>query len=112
MDTWWFETLPDEERKKGEPFRTPRFHRTMSQWVEMITEARLAIEQFVEPCASVELADAEPVVADTRIVPMSLLIRLRKLICSVAGNRTNDGFLEGCSARTVRPVVARTLAPL
>jgi len=58
VDTWWFEALPDEERQKGEPFRTPRFHRTMSQWVEMITEARLAIERFVEPCASVELADS------------------------------------------------------
>jgi hypothetical protein len=80
VDTWWFETLPDEERQKGEPFCTPRFHRTMSQWVEMITEARLAIERFVEPLASVELADSEPVMADTRIVPMSLLIRLRKLI--------------------------------
>jgi hypothetical protein len=25
MDTWWFSTLPLEERQKDEPFRIPRF---------------------------------------------------------------------------------------
>jgi ubiquinone/menaquinone biosynthesis C-methylase UbiE len=78
MDTWWFSTLPFEERQKDEPFRTPRFHRTLSDWVEMIAKAGLVVERFVEPCASSELADAEPVVADTRVVPISLFVRLRK----------------------------------
>ena len=50
------------------------------QWVEMITSAGLAIEQFVEPCASLELADREPVVADTRIAPMSLIVRVKRPI--------------------------------
>jgi len=50
------------------------------QWVEMITSAGLAIEQFVEPCASLELADREPVVADTRIAPMSLIARVKRPI--------------------------------
>jgi hypothetical protein len=27
IDTWWFETLPVDERRKAPPFRTPRFHR-------------------------------------------------------------------------------------
>jgi ubiquinone/menaquinone biosynthesis C-methylase UbiE len=78
VDTWWFETVPAAEREKVEPFRTPRFHRTLSEWVEMICSAGLIIEQFVEPSASDAVAAADPVVADTQIVPLTLLIRARK----------------------------------
>lgn len=78
IDSFWFETLPDEMRQQDEPFRIPRFHRTLSQWVEMITKAGLMIEQFVEQCTSLELANKEPVVADTRIAPISLVVRVRK----------------------------------
>ncbi len=80
VDTWWFENVPLEERQRAEPFRTPRFHRTLSDWIAMIAGARLVLERLVEPCASVELAAAEPVVADTRVVPLSLIVRLRKPI--------------------------------
>jgi hypothetical protein len=71
---------PAGHPQRDEPFRTPRFHRTLSDWVEMIARAGLAIERFVEPSASAGAADAEPVAADTRIAPISLLIRLRKPI--------------------------------
>jgi len=60
LDTFWFSTLPAELRQQDEPFRIPRFHRTLSQWVEMITNAGLTIERFVEPCASLELANKSP----------------------------------------------------
>jgi len=78
VDTWWFGTLPREERERAAPFRTPRFHRTLSGWVEIICGARLVIEKFGEPCASPELAKAEPVVADTRVAPLFLHIRASK----------------------------------
>jgi SAM-dependent methyltransferase len=77
VDSWWFETLPREERERVAPFRTPRFHRTLSGWVEIICRAGLAIEQFGEPCANPELAEAEPVVADTRVAPLFLHVRAR-----------------------------------
>ncbi len=77
-ETWWFSTVPMEERQRVEPFRTPRFHRTLSSWVEIILQAGLIIEQFGEPRASAELASTEPVVADTRIAPLFLHIRARK----------------------------------
>src|SRR5919206_92469 len=64
-------------RARVAPFRTPRFDRTLSAWVEMVCQAGLAIEQFAEPCASRELAEAEPVVADTRVAPLFLHIRAR-----------------------------------
>jgi SAM-dependent methyltransferase len=78
IDTWWFETLTPDERATADPFRTPRFHRTLSEWVDMMCAAGLAIEKFDEPSASKELAAAEPVVADTLVVPISLLVRVRK----------------------------------
>jgi SAM-dependent methyltransferase len=78
IDTFWFSDLPDEERRRSEPFRAPRFHRTLGDWVEMIVGAGLMLERIVEPCASPELAAAEPVVADTRVAPMSLLVRARR----------------------------------
>jgi SAM-dependent methyltransferase len=78
VDIWWFGTLPREERERVAAFRTPRFHRTLSQWVEIICRAGLVIEQFGEPTASTELAEAEPVVADTRVAPLFLHVRARK----------------------------------
>jgi SAM-dependent methyltransferase len=78
VDAWWFSTVPSEERARVPPFRTPRFDRTLSGWVEMLCRAGFVIEQFGEPCASPELAAAEPVVADNRVAPLFLHIRARK----------------------------------
>ena len=78
VETWWFGTLPREERERVAPFRTPRFHRTLSGWVEIICNAGFIIERFGEPSASPELARAEPVVADTRVAPLFLHCRVRK----------------------------------
>jgi hypothetical protein len=49
IDTFRFENAPREERDKTEPFRVPRFHRTLSGWVSLIVEAGLVIERFGEP---------------------------------------------------------------
>lgn len=78
VDRWWFGTVPSQERERVAAFRTPRFHRTLSDWVEIVCRAGLVIEQFGEPRASAELAEAEPVVADTRVAPLFLHIRARK----------------------------------
>jgi len=80
IQTWWFETVPREERERVAAFRTPRFHRTLSGWVEIICDAGFVIERFAEPSASVELARAEPVVEDTRVAPLFLHCRTRKPI--------------------------------
>jgi SAM-dependent methyltransferase len=78
VETWWFSTLPKEERQGVAPFRVPRFHRTLSSWVQMICHAGLVIQQFGEPCASVEVAESVPVVADTRVAGLYLHIRAIK----------------------------------
>src|SRR5205807_8463385 len=41
IDTLWFERAPQEERDRTEPFRVPRFHRTVSGLVHLIVQAGL-----------------------------------------------------------------------
>jgi SAM-dependent methyltransferase len=78
VDTWWFETPPRAEREHIAPFRTPRFHRTLSGWIEMIRRAGLTIDWLGEPGADAALAEIEPVVADARVAPLFLHVRAVK----------------------------------
>jgi SAM-dependent methyltransferase len=84
VEAWWFPTLSPEERERVAPFRVPLFHRTLSHWVAMIGAAGLVIEQFGEPSASPELAQAVPAVADTRVAGLFLHIRARKAAAPAA----------------------------
>jgi 2-polyprenyl-3-methyl-5-hydroxy-6-metoxy-1,4-benzoquinol methylase len=78
VETWQFATPPLEKRERTAPFRVPRFHRTLTSWVEMICQAGLVIRQFCEPCASIEVAEANPIVADTRVAGLFLHVRAVK----------------------------------
>jgi SAM-dependent methyltransferase len=78
IDIFWLTNVPQEERDKAEPFRVPRFHRTLSGWVDLIVEAGMVIERFGEPRASMELAKAEPELEDTLVAPVFLHIRATK----------------------------------
>ncbi|MGA2674839.1 MAG: class I SAM-dependent methyltransferase [Terracidiphilus sp.] len=78
VETWWFSSLPHEQREQVAPFRIARFHRTLSSWVETICQAGLVIQHFGEPCASVETAQAFPIVADTRVAGIFLHVRAVK----------------------------------
>jgi len=78
IDTFRFGTVPQEEREKTEPFRVPRFHRTLSGWVELVVEAGLIIEAFAEPRVSAEVARAAPALEDTLVAPIFLHIRARE----------------------------------
>jgi len=81
VDCWWFSTLPTRERSKVAPFRTPIFHRTLSQWFDILTSAGLVVEKLGEPTANAQTRGShatQPVIEDTRIAPMSLHVRARK----------------------------------
>lgn len=78
VESWWFGSVPADERERVAPFRVPRFHRTLSAWVNFIVGAGLVIEKFGEPRADIETAKAVPEVADTRIAPIFLHVRARK----------------------------------
>lgn len=80
IETWWFSTLPSEERASVAQFQIPRFHRTLSEWVTMIVTAGLNITAFQEPVATPEVAAACPTVEDTQVVPIFLHVQARKPI--------------------------------
>lgn len=75
VESWCFSSLPAEEACARAPFRVPRFHRTLSQWVDMICSAGFVIQRLGEPSASAETAAAFPAVADTRVAGLFLHIR-------------------------------------
>ncbi len=78
IDEWMFNKVPEELKAKYPNFRTPRFHRTVSTWVNSIVEAGLTIERFVEPSVDDENLRAQPGFADTRLLPETLHVRIRK----------------------------------
>lgn len=78
VETWIFSSVSPAERAAFEPFRIPRFHRTLSQWVDIIGNAELYLEKLGEPCADEATAAADPIVADTRVAPIFLHFRARK----------------------------------
>lgn len=78
VETWQFSSLSDEEKAQSEPFRVPRFHRTLSEWVGMICATGLNIEAMGEPRADEQTARTFPTVADTRVAPIFLHVRARK----------------------------------
>ena len=75
IDTWLFSTLSPAEREGVRPFQVPRFHRTLSDWVALVTGAGLVIQAFGEPSASPEVAAALPALEDTRVGGLFLHVR-------------------------------------
>jgi hypothetical protein len=78
IETFWMTNAPKEERDRVEPFRIPRFHRTLSGWVELIVDADLVIERFGEPRDSMEVAKTEPALEDSLVAPPFSRIRAVK----------------------------------
>jgi SAM-dependent methyltransferase len=78
IEYWTLSAIPENERAGITPFAVPRFHRTLSSWVDIIVDSGLTIEAFGEPRASDEVARAVPIVADTQVAPIFLHIRARK----------------------------------
>lgn len=78
VDRWWFGAVPAEERARVPAFQEPRFHRTLSTWLNLVVSAGFVLERFGEPCADAAVAARVPAVADTRVAPLFLHVRGRK----------------------------------
>jgi SAM-dependent methyltransferase len=78
IDEWIFTAAPLELRQKFPKFRVPRFHTTISNWLNAVIDAGFAIERLSEPRATDDLVRAQPHVQDTQVVPYFLHIRARK----------------------------------
>lgn len=78
IETWRFGAAPEHEKASVEPFKVPRFHRTLSDWVNLIVATGFAIEQMHEPSVDAETARAMPYLDDTLVAPLFLHMRVRK----------------------------------
>jgi ubiquinone/menaquinone biosynthesis C-methylase UbiE len=75
---WLFGAAPPEATAGLEPFATPCFPRTVSEWLNAVIAAGLRIEQVEEPRADDEAVAKCADVRDTRVMPYFLHVRARK----------------------------------
>ncbi len=75
---WLFKAAPAERKQRLPLFNTPRFTRTLSQWMNLLVEAGFGIEQIEEPRPSDATVQACPNVQDAQVVAYFLHVRVRK----------------------------------
>ncbi len=78
VDEWIFGTAPLAMRQRLPVFRVPRFHRPLSQWINLLIAAGFVIERCEEPRASDEAVLAHPSLQDAQVVAYFLHVRVRK----------------------------------
>jgi len=78
IDRWLFSAAPAALKAGLKDFEVPRFHRTVSEWLNAVIKCGFSIEQVAEPRADEETAKRVPAVADTRLAAYFLHARCRK----------------------------------
>jgi len=79
VDEWLFGAAPKEIKAGLKPFRVPRFHKTLSMWLNALITAGFVIEHVEEPSADNETLTRCSDMQDTQVMPYFLHIRCRKL---------------------------------
>ena len=75
---WIFKAAPPEEKQRFPKFRIPRFHLTLSQWLNLLIETGFRLEKVAEPCPSEEAVQACSKLQDAQVVAYFLHVRVRK----------------------------------
>lgn len=75
---WQFSSMSNQLKESLPKFKNPYIRRTLSEWFNILTGTGFVVEMVDEPHASTEQAKKCPAIADTRIVPHFLVIRVRK----------------------------------
>jgi SAM-dependent methyltransferase len=78
IEEWQFSDAPPAVRAASRPFRVMFIQRTMADWINALVEIGWTIERMGEPSATEEEAAACPPIADTRVVPLFLHLRVRR----------------------------------
>jgi ubiquinone/menaquinone biosynthesis C-methylase UbiE len=78
IDRWLFSAAPAAVKVGLKEFEVPRFHRTLSEWLNAVIESGFSMEKVAEPSADEETAKRVPAVSDTRIAAYFLHVRCRK----------------------------------
>ena len=76
---WIFGAAPPEVRKGLRKFKTPRFTRTVSQWLNLLVDTGFVLERIEEPRPSNETVQSCPDMQDAQVVAYFLHVRVRKL---------------------------------
>ena len=75
---WLFGAAPPDLTKGMRKFKTPRFTRTISQWLNLIIEKGFVLDRIEEPCPTNESVRACPEIQDAQMVAYFLHVRVRK----------------------------------
>lgn len=78
VDEWIFKSAPEPLRSSLPKFRTPRFTRTLSEWLNLLMERGFVLERLQEPCPDAETVARQPRLQDSQVVAYFLHIRCRK----------------------------------
>ncbi len=75
---WLFSAAPDEAKEGLPKFKTPRFTRTLSQWMNLLRQAGFWLDHIEEPRPDDETVRKCPEVQDAQVVAYFLHIRVLK----------------------------------
>ena len=75
---WLFSAAPAEVTAGLPKFRTPRFTRTLSQWMNRLIDAGFQVERLAEPRPSDATVRECPALQDAQVVSYFLHVRARK----------------------------------
>jgi SAM-dependent methyltransferase len=78
VEEWLFSAAPAEAREGVPTFKTPRFTRTLSQWLNLLLRTGFRLEDVGEPRPSDETVREYPNLQDAQVVAHSLQVRVRK----------------------------------
>jgi SAM-dependent methyltransferase len=78
VEEWTFSHASPEQREGLEPFRVPRFWKTLADWMNLLVDAGFRLERMEEPSADDEALRKWPHLIGTRIVAYFLIVRCRK----------------------------------
>ena len=78
IDEWTFTTVPQTGRNPQPKFKVPRFHRPISQWLNLLIGAGFSLERCAEPYPTDETVRAHPSLQHTQVAAYFLHVRVRK----------------------------------
>ncbi len=78
MEQWLFNGAPEEVRAQYRPFRHPKLHHTLTEWLTALLAAGFALEAIAEPTPSPQILAQFPETRAWLIWPHFLLLRGRK----------------------------------
>jgi len=95
IDEWLFGAAPLHVKQGLPKFKTPRFTRTISQWLNLLINTGFQLERVAEPRPSDATVRACPDMQDAQVVAYFLHIRVRKPEQVTTGSACRDSRKKG-----------------